>query len=327
MKCKLFLNLFFLITILPAFTIEKVNAELIKYINVGCENGELGYNSFSSPHMQPTEIKISKDNLIYIYDMVCVCIHVFDTKLNYISRIELDPYSIIDTMIIDSENDLYLYDDYKGFYIIGKHKRVNFIKMEDRINPNGYFYYDGNIFCFSNKGIFFININSGVKTYMSNDRIKSIFDRNYFNNEEINKIFLDFIKDKNIIIINNRVYVGTYQDMFKYREFCKANLDIVDRKNIVIDQYDNLKLTGYDQKGNSYWYGYTYDDKYVILILSKYAEIIDYFQIEPIVTDFAPAPNGDLYGFLSKEDGHEIYRIKNTWDPVESEKAGKKQEM
>ncbi|MBN1412772.1 MAG: hypothetical protein JW969_18130 [Spirochaetales bacterium] len=151
-----------------------------------------------------------------------------------------------------------------------------------------------------------------------NDNVKSGLRSDSGLKDSIDK----FLEKESLFLYGDRLLSISDYKHEKFHEFIQLNIKdikLTNRINLDTKQIWDKNLLGFDDYDNSYWTckesSYA-DSPYVILVFTKYGEILDCFYHPPGYFYPAVAPNGDVYFMgLNPDKKHmDFYRIYAVWN-------------
>jgi hypothetical protein len=331
--------------------IRNYSLNKIKTVNIGSEEGKIGYDKKRSKmgvDPGPTYAAISQDGFLYLCDPVNYRINVYDSNINYIRTInEKEDEGIYYSYNIkfDSQNNLISLNINKD--IVKTNNKGDLIfkieqsKLCDDVIGGQEYYVYGDTLLLKDKrenGYFKYVDNKG--NYLSSERINSLRaeSKNSFKSnfnlskaQDLNvleKVDNDFIEKKNVIRYDGKLLSNSYDIHRQYFSTIKkviidnklktdlTGTNLNDRFSINDNDLENTKIfIGYDKDGNSFWESYI-KNKFPLrafIVCSKYGEIIDSFN-NPIKWSLASvSPNGDVFIIEISEKEANFYKITRRW--------------
>ena len=336
---------------LNAADINEYQMELVAELEVGEQEGKLGYNEELAQWFGVGVIQftISEKNIFYICDPFNFRLSVFDINFNFIKSISVK-YGISTTkkIIIDKNENIISLNHPVGLVKIDKQGNLKFQikynKLPDTMKGKKEFFVLQNDVLFYDKSEYIILLNDkGEKKVYNNvlqvltEYNESIIDSNdnsrTFNSNDFEDKVTKFLEKKKLIKKGNKLLTGNFKNLQEYNETIKS----IDRtsetlRNLTDEQYIDIfdkisiysmELLGYDNNSNSYWESRV-EKKYleegkieqlVVVVCSQYGEILDCFYNFNNYESVAVAPNGDIYFRESvPADGKfHFYKITRRW--------------
>lgn len=345
MKKIIILLIFLIINISFANAINEYTIELVNEINVGDAKDELGWNQNLIEHIggiEPQFFTINQKNLIYVCDQFNGKLNVYDITFKFIKSIKVG-YGISSAkkLYIDNKERIISLSSPSGLIIVNEKGNLIFqTKYRDLPNvmkgKKEFFIFDEDVVYFdNNENIIIIDSEGKTKTELD---FQKLLEKYNSRSLETDKEFLltlkeeaqvkieEFVKNIKIFKIDGVIYTGQFDKLKTYNDKIKElsknqtpNTDL----NIFGEVRENtLFLIDYDKNGNSYWEGRP-EKKYnkgnpkqkIILICSKYGEIIDCFYNMINNSTVAIAPNGDVYfrESIPTDGKYHFYKVIRKW--------------
>lgn len=322
--------------------IHEYDQILIYSIPTGKQNGEIGDTTpfKNMGGVPPNNFTITEDNLIYICDFLNKRINIYDIKFEFIESIKEKQQSEVynsEIFKIDKEGNIIAYIGTIGLVKIDKSGkeifRINKKDLPQEVKYqhtffiiNGYIlYYDNNIINIIDKTGKKLNKNEEI-VILNNFNLLTNKQINWEINIKENTDLIKIIENRSIFFYKDKIITNNFQDLKDFNNsFGKTTKIISGSENTEFDtilneltHITNIKLIDYDAEGNSYWRSFTknkVENKYVVLVCSRYGEIIDCFYNELSLQNIAIAPNGDVYFMDRMPRGGRFlfYKVERCW--------------
>lgn len=332
MEKRVILVLLLIFTNIVSYSINKYEIIKIKTIKNGDGIGELLYiEGDMGLGGYPRAITIAENNKVYVCDGGNNRINIYDINFNYSEQIKIkddEEYDISDSykiLVDEYENIIRTYSD-----ILKTDKKGNILfqlnPSEINSDYNSYFVYEDYLIYYDKKYIYhFINNDGNIldkeKENKILDAMKTKYKGTLRDDPGLQDKLDEYIYDNNLILMGDRLLSKSKSKYKKYFNFIRENIKdrvIKDKITVNLNIILLYNLLGFDKYDNSYWMGAkssTEADEFIIVVFSKYGEVLDCFYID---YDFGypdVSPDGDLYNYSCSENGHTVYKIKNVWYP------------
>lgn len=328
MNNKLLRNTLLLFTITVSQVIvpqiNKYSYSVISNINKGYEEGALGYFPPSGGMINgPMFLTSSNNGNIIITDSVNKRINIYNTNFEFMNSIkeETNGNSSIAYKLIIFKDYIIYYDLSSGLGGMTNNGKQFFLYktnlLPDEIRHHYSFFKFNDFTLFYNRvSSNYFNIIDKEGNWIKGNEAKDIVDKTIkpYRDDiliQINELALKFFDSRKIVIHENQILSGVFEDHRDFYRFLKSEYnpklsDInINDKSDDIPNYRNMRFKYYDSFGNSYWQCNTNAGR-TIFILSKFGEIVDIIDISYAKKNsmsFGPvSPTGIIYFFKYNKD-------------------------
>ena len=322
-----------------ANSINEYTFEIVAEINTGEKGGEIGWDENLAEFWQISSqtFFINKENNINVYTI----------NFSFVKTIPGAPKSglpVAKKIIVDEKENII------GLSISGGLAKQNnsgelLFSYEYKNLPSKmkgkkeFFVFDGDVIYFdNNENLIIIDSETKIKKeFLSQQAIEKYNKKPLTLNEELltnlrkgsDVKIKKFIINKKLLVIDNILYTGRFE---KFKEYSEEILEL--SKNKISSNYqvifnevrdNSFYLITHDSDGNSYWEGRA-EKQYnkgnpkqkVILVYSKYGEILDCFYSTLLESSVAVAPNGDVYfrENIPTDGKFLFYKVTRRWSPL-----------
>lgn len=341
-----FTILFMLIACFSLFSqVSDYNAERIVRINVGSNEGMLGYREYPGGYYGPGEILFTRSDQIAIIDSINVKINYYDKNMNYNQafsyKVSNSEYSS------EMTNSFVKISDSQSFYCIlgrGLQKIDNNLNQVYYVKDNlpssvGSFYhywlYGDKVLMYSDNGKPMVLDEIG--TFLNDGEVQKLMEemkeQSKLRKDNYLRVVIDqFLAEKQLFYVDDQIITDDFWTFDEYRKLMKKNLfgkkahDRVNGWEYDLGTYSPT-IKGRSTNGNIFVSLVNKQTgKKQSYIFSKFGEVLSIYTIKYPGTgqgSLEYSPWGDLYWYeLIKNNGvvvaYDFYRVKNVWDPVET---------
>ncbi|MBN2736703.1 MAG: hypothetical protein JXR70_06955, partial [Spirochaetales bacterium] len=310
----IFILCFFIYAILQSYS-ENLNTYSIrneKHINVGKNEGEIGYAKFPGAPVQPFTFQINSNYKLYIPDPANQRLNIYDNNMNYLTKIkETDNGKLYwaEYLCIDSKNNILYLSSGFGLRKINDNGEeiftIKYYKLNNEILGEHQLYLVENQLFYLNNDDYYEMLDESGNIVSSKNTISKINEINI--NQKIEtkdqskllnlSTLPSLVQTGKDLIIGNNFYSNSFRKHQEYYEKIKnirsqillsksqnqsVTTDLKEPVDLNYDDY-GLLFIGYDADHNSYWNAiqdrnYKNSKKQLIVVIDKYGILLDAFQ-------------------------------------------------
>ncbi|MBN2440538.1 MAG: hypothetical protein JXJ04_04315 [Spirochaetales bacterium] len=321
-----------LFVVFKLFSFSIYTPEKIRDIEVGSLPGELGFLSVEPPVFAityPNTFAFDHNNLLYVFDGYNKRINIYDRNINYQAEIKKDNYYLfgVSKIKFNSSNEMVFTDAYGLTMFDMTMNPVFSIDNKDMptsvINAYNFFPYKEYIFYYNNSGTILCLNKKGkhIEQIEISKVIKENFDKEttlFKNNSKLRETLFAYIKENNLLLLSNKILnTNKFKVFGNYFTFMRNLNNSYEDKYLINYEANINNFIGFDDNCNMYWDGVMKKNG-IIVVYNYYGYVIDCIKIEKNYEAKTIAPNGDIYYMEPSEKGTSFFRIRNTWDPIDS---------
>ena len=301
--------------------------EFVGIINSGNNNSEIGYDKYALTKSAAgvRTFTLSDNNEFYICDPYNNKIGVYSIKLSYKRMIKLEGPSYLnryyaDKILVSGSNEIVVMgykfgltkytESGKLVYNIDASKLTRSILYHKHLLlVNGIIYY------YLKNELMMIDLQGDIAKI--DVRIHQLYVEENF---KLNSSFIKYLNENDILLINKTIFPRDYGNLLQIRELNQNSRIISNNENIDIDELNTPVLIGIDMNGNTYWAGnWGQNGRKSVFIFSNTGMLLDAFNYNLKFESLTISNTGEIYFIRPEIDGTYFYRIRNTWDPIDTD--------
>ncbi len=322
------LILFLIILITNCLFSEEKETILIKRFSLGSEKEQLGFKKEYLGTGEPygPRAVVVVDSTFQVLDIYNSRIAIYDLEGKYLDEITLKHPDAFLFSIIMKANDKYcFYETNEGIGVFTNDGYLAFNIPEKRLSDQvkyswNFFLLKDNLILYNSTKKNNIDIYNDNGEMLNEEEVMSYINdvyklAIYDNNKLINDTVIAFAKNNGLLVVDSKLVSGDFEIHRKLFTILQKNIKMRDNKSFEKEIFQSIRLIGFDNNSNSYWSCRLNKNvnRFMVIICSKYGQIIDYFDNPLNERRVAVSENGDLYYLHVFKGGIELWKTKRSW--------------